>query len=113
MSEFWRNHFDKVLLASLFVIAFGIYILFVRELAFYATTNNAQHLGEVVNWLQNTIGQLLAALLALMVGRSMASRATDNPGGGPAQPKAPAGAAPVFSPAQSGTAALDARSPAE
>jgi hypothetical protein len=83
MSDFWRTHFDKVLLSALFLITLGTFMFFTRELAFFARSDNAAHLVGVVNWLENTVGQVLAALLTLMVGRSLgAASATATPGGG-------------------------------
>ena len=84
MSDFFKQHFDKLLLSALFLIALGTFMHFARSLTFYATVQNASHLSGVVNWLENTVGQILAALLTLMVGRSLTANATATPGGGAA-----------------------------
>ena len=73
MSDFLRAHFDKLLLSALFLISLGMQVHFSRELAFYSNTTNVTHISGTVNWLQNTVGQILAALLTLMVGRSLTS----------------------------------------
>ena len=80
MGDFLKTHFDKLLLSALFLIALGLELHFVRELLFYSSTVNVQHLSGIVTWLENTVGQILAALLTLMVGRSMV----------PSQPPPPA-----------------------
>ena len=75
--EFLKTHFDKLLLSSLFLAAM---VLFLH------TIHHTQDV-SVVNWLQNTIGQILAALLTLMVGRSMVQKNDNGNGNG----KPPAG----------------------
>lgn len=82
MSDFLKQHFDKLLLSSLFLIALGTFMHFARSLTFYANAENAAHLSGVVSWLENTVGQILAALLTLMVGRGLSASATAMPGGG-------------------------------
>jgi hypothetical protein len=84
----WRDwfdkHFDKLLLSALFLAGLAIHMHFARELAFYSNTTNVSHISSTVNWLENTVGQILAALLTLMVGRSLTqpqSSATVSPGG--------------------------------
>jgi hypothetical protein len=79
--DFIKQHVDKLLLSLLFLICFGIFIHFTRQLFFFATPANATHLGNEINWLENIVSQILAALLTLMVGRSVSATATTTPGG--------------------------------
>jgi hypothetical protein len=80
--EFLKLNFDKLLLSTLFLSGLATFLHFARSMEFYSTTQNSTHLMNVVNWLENTIGQILAALLTLMVG----SRFTIPPS--PPQPQA-------------------------
>ena len=89
MNDFLKQHFDKLLLSALFLTALGIHMHFARELAFYSTTTNVSHIAGTVSWLENTVGQILAALLTLMVGRSLTANATVTPGGGAAATAGP------------------------
>ena len=105
MNEFWKTHFDKVLLSALFLIALGTFMHFARAVEFYTTNSNAAHLSGVVNWLENTVGQILAALLTLMVGRSLTASASATPKNGAtavvgpaADPASTAPAAPIPAP---------------
>jgi hypothetical protein len=66
--EFLRLNFDKILLSSLFLGGLATFLHFARSMEFYSNMQNATHLMNVVNWLENTVGQILAALLTLMVG---------------------------------------------
>lgn len=109
MSDFFKQHFDKLLLSALFLIALGTFMHFARGLEFYTNANNQAHLTGVVSWLENTVGQILAALLTLMVGRSLTATATINPSGGATAttgppPATPAAAAPGTPPAASTSA---------
>jgi hypothetical protein len=78
MKDFLKTHFDKLLLSALFLTGLGTFMHFARELAFYSTQNNVNHLSGLVNWLENTVGQILAALLTLMVGRSLTASAVSS-----------------------------------
>jgi hypothetical protein len=95
MSDFFKQHFDKLLLSSLFLIALGTFMHFARSLEFYATEANAAHLAGIVSWLENTVGQVLAALLTLMVGRGLSASATATPGGGSSASSGDDGAGPA------------------
>jgi hypothetical protein len=64
------QHFDKLLLSALFLVAMGVFLHALHHLADAGT----------ISWFENTIGQILAALLTLLVGRSIAnSRNGDKP----------------------------------
>jgi hypothetical protein len=99
MSDFWKQHFDKVLLSSLFLLALGTFMHFARAIEFYGSSTNAAHLEGVVNWLENTVGQILAALLTLMVGRSLTATATTTPNGIATSTVGPTQAPPAAQPA--------------
>lgn len=88
MDRFW-THFDKFLLSLLFLISLATFMHFAREMAFYSNTQNAAHLSNTVNWLENTIGQILAALLTLLVGKGLTQTQTAPPSNGK-MPSAPA-----------------------
>lgn len=60
---------DKVLLSCLFLTVLGVIVLFIWHGAD----------GNRLNWLENVAGQVLAALLTLMVGRSLTQRKDDSP----------------------------------
>jgi len=66
---FIDRHFEKLLLSLLFIATLAIFL-------------HAIHAKDVdpatINWLQNTVGQILAALLALMVGTRLAQRNGDS-----------------------------------
>lgn len=91
MKEFWRTNFDKLLLSALFLACFCVLIHFVHESTFYAkSADQVQHLGGTIAWLENTVGQILAALLTLFVVRSQGTRTADSNGkptnGAPSSP---------------------------
>lgn len=72
MNDFAKAHFDKLLLSFLLLILFfgAIHVL---------------HHGSdaaAVNWMENTVGQVLAALLTLMVGQRAMQRGSDTSGNG-------------------------------
>jgi hypothetical protein len=73
--NFVRSHFDKLLLSGLFLTALGL---------FMHAIHHAPDAG-VVNWLENTIGQILAALLTLMVGRGLVAGGGNGNGNGGAK----------------------------
>ena len=100
MRDFWEKHFDKILLSALFLIALGTFMHFARAIEFYGTASNSQHLTGIVTWLENTVGQILAALLTLMVGRSIATAGPAMPANGAQQHGAAASAAPAANPPQ-------------
>lgn len=79
MGDFLKAHFDKLLLTGLLLTLFfaAIHVLH------HSTDTSA------VNWLENTVGQVLAALLTLMVGQRMTQRASDGKGGNELSPGAP------------------------
>jgi len=92
VNDFWKQHFDKILLSALFLIALGTFMHFARGIEFYGNAQNVAHLTGVVNWLENTVGQILAALLTLMVGRSLTG--TPRPNGNNSVSPAPIAPAP-------------------
>lgn len=65
-NKLW-SHFDKLLLAGLFILA--------TMLTFYAMHRFPD--SEALHWMQNADGQILAALLTLMVGQRMSQRKQD------------------------------------
>jgi hypothetical protein len=69
MGDFLRGHFDKLLLTGLLLTLF------------FATIHVLHHAPDAsaVNWLENTVGQVLAALLTLMVGQRLTQRNSDTP----------------------------------
>jgi hypothetical protein len=77
----WKQHFDKLLLAGLFLFAFISFLVFSHSAEFYSNTKNAEHLSDVIHWLEGIVGQILAALLTMMVGRSLAASAHAEPNG--------------------------------
>lgn len=76
-----KEHFDKLLLSVLFLGGLATHLYFSRSAEFYANAVNREHLMDTVRWLQEIDGQILAALLTLMVGRSMAASAHALPSG--------------------------------
>jgi hypothetical protein len=84
---FIEKHIDKLMLSGLFLIVLGTFMHFARAVEFYATPDNATHMQNVVNWLENITGQILAALLTLMVGRGMTSNQPPPNGPPPGPPK--------------------------
>lgn len=90
MSDFWKQHLDKFLLSALFLITLGTFMHFARGLEYYVNGPNAAHVESIVNWLENTVGQILAALLTLMVGRSIATGGNGKVAPGNADPSLPA-----------------------
>lgn len=73
MSDFLKTHFDKLLLTGLLLTLF------------FATIHVLHHGPDetAVNWLENTVGQVLAALLTLMVGQRLTQRNIDHPPAAP------------------------------
>jgi hypothetical protein len=65
----FKAQFDKLLLTGLLLILVGVFLHALHHAADVGT----------INWFTNTIGQVLAALLTLMVGRSMNTRNGDHP----------------------------------
>jgi hypothetical protein len=59
-----KANFDKLLLSALFLIGIGLFIF----LVYHVDTVDA----SVLQWLEQIIGQILAALLTLSVGRALA-----------------------------------------
>jgi fumarate reductase subunit D len=85
MLDFLKMHFDKLLLLALFCLCMGY-------------TLHGMHRGfddAFVNWAQNITGQVLAALLTLMVGTRLTARNGDHtyPPTPPTPPALPNGAA--------------------
>jgi hypothetical protein len=76
MSDFLKSHFDKLLLTGLLLTLF------------FATIHTLHHGTDTVavNWLENTVGQVLAALLTLMVGQRLTQRNGDLTSSTPNQP---------------------------
>jgi fumarate reductase subunit D len=79
MGDFLKSHFDKLLLTGLLLTLF------------FATIHTLHHGTDAaaVNWLENTVGQVLAALLTLMVGQRLQQRNGDNKPPVPASPPIP------------------------
>ncbi len=79
MGDFFKTHFDKLLLTALLLTLF------------FATVHVLHHGPDesALNWLENTVGQVLAALLTLMVGTRMTQRGGDNRNGNATVPAAP------------------------
>lgn len=69
MGDLFKANFDKLLLSILFLTVVGLLLHAIHHQADAGT----------ISWFENTIGQVLAALLTLMVGRSMTSRNGDHP----------------------------------
>ena len=71
MGDFLKTHFDKLLLTGLLLTLF------------FATIHTLHHGNDmsVISWLENTVGQVLAALLTLMVGSRMTQRNGDGKNG--------------------------------
>jgi len=67
MKETLWGHFDKLLLAALFLI--------VTSLTFWTMHHFPG--SEQLHWIENADGQILAALLTLMVGQRMTQRKAD------------------------------------
>lgn len=67
--EFLKSHFDKLLLTVVMLVLF------------FATIHVLHHGADssALNWLEDTVGQVLAALLTLMVGSRMQQRNGDKP----------------------------------
>jgi hypothetical protein len=65
--SFLKTHFDKLLLSGLLLTLF------------FATIHTLHHAPDTsaINWLENTVGQVLAALLTLMVGQRLTQRNGD------------------------------------
>jgi len=82
VGEFLKTHFDKLLLTGLLLTLF------------FATIHVLHHSpdGSALNWLENTVGQVLAALLTLMVGTRLTQRNGDK---GQIPAPAPAEATPA------------------
>lgn len=75
LTDFIKVYFDKLLLSVLFLLG----MTFLLHAVHHAVDSGT------VSWIENTVGQILAALLTLMVGRSLTQRAGDNgsqPNGG-------------------------------
>ena len=81
MSDFLKQHFDKLLLSSLFLIALGTFMHFARSLTFTPTPERRAPFGRG-ELARKYGGADLAALLTLMVGRGLSASATAMPGGG-------------------------------
>ena len=77
MKEFLKLNFDKILLSFLFLFTLFLTLHAVRALVYFAEPSRLQALTGTVNWLQNTVGQILASLLTLMVGKGLQQRASD------------------------------------
>jgi hypothetical protein len=71
MGDFFKSHFDKLLLTGLLLTLF------------FATIHTLHHGTDTaaINWLENTVGQVLAALLTLMVGQRLTQRSADSGNG--------------------------------
>jgi membrane protein implicated in regulation of membrane protease activity len=68
LREFMNSHFEKLLLSGLFLIAFGMTV----HAMHYSIDASARA------WLEQTTGQIIAALLTLMVGSRMTPRNGDS-----------------------------------
>jgi hypothetical protein len=73
MTDKLFGHFDKLLLALLFL--FGLIFLL------HALHHQAD--AAVLQWIENSVGQILAALLTLMVGQRTMQRKADDGNGKP------------------------------
>ena len=65
-NKLW-GHFDKILLACLFLIVTGVVFWVMHKFPD----------SESLHWVENADGQILAALLTLMVGQRMSQRKQD------------------------------------
>lgn len=68
-----KQNFDKLLMSGLFLFMIGVLIHVVHHGSDAGT----------ISWLENTVGQILAALLTLVVSKQLAQRATDIQNTGP------------------------------
>ena len=76
MKDWFIHNTDKLILLSLLLITLGLAL----ALIFHHSDNSA------VQWIENIVGQVLAALLTIMVGRTLASRKDDTTNGAAAAP---------------------------
>lgn len=79
MRDFLEKNFDKLLLSFLFLLGLIAFLHFSHSMEFYTNTKNAEQLSDVIHWLEEIVGQILAALLTMMVGRSLSASATAGP----------------------------------
>ena len=74
------THFDKLLLAVLFVVVTGLTFWIMHKFPD----------SESLHWIENADGQILAALLTMMVGQRMIQRKPDDTNGkAPVPPTVP------------------------
>jgi len=78
------SHFDKLLLAGLFVLVTGLTFWIMHRFPD----------SESLHWVENADGQILAALLTMMVGQRMTQRKPDEANGKGAAPLPPTAPAP-------------------
>lgn len=77
--DFLKSEFDKIMLCVLFFLTMGFLLH-----AIHHTTD-----GATITWLEDIVGQILAALLTLLVGARMQNRKTDGSNGTTAPPAPP------------------------
>ncbi len=76
MKDWFTHNTDKLMLLSLLLIVLGLAVALILR---HSETS-------AVQWIENIVGQVLAALLTIMVGRTLATRKDDAPNGAASPP---------------------------